>query len=97
MGRKWQDAYCGHVSTATLHTMGLRTRSTRILLRKGHDLRVFHLQRTNKRCVSLDGDIILLAEGCDVRPCIERMHLNLVDRGYDSWFRIKQLLQLPYC
>ena len=70
------------------------TRSTRILLRERDDLGVLHLQRSNKWRISLDNNVVLLAEGRDVRPGIERMHLDLVDRWGNPGFRIEKLLQL---
>ena len=55
---------------------------------------MLHPQGTHKGRISLNNDVVLLAKGCDICPDVERMHLNLVDRGCNLRLRIEKLLQL---
>jgi hypothetical protein len=55
---------------------------------------MLHLQGSDKRRISLNNNVVLLAEGRNVRPRIERMHLDLVDGWCNPGVRIEELLQL---
>ena len=73
---------------------GRHTRGARVLLRERHYVGVLHLQGSDKRRISFNNNVVLLAEGRNVRPRIERMHLDLVDGWCNPGFRTEKLLQL---
>jgi hypothetical protein len=77
-----------------LYGIDPHTRSARILLREGYNLGVLHLQGSDEWRISLNNNVVPLAEGRDVRLCIERMHLDLINRWCNPGFRIEKLLQL---
>jgi hypothetical protein len=55
---------------------------------------MLHPQGTHKGCISFNNNVVLLAKGRDIRPGVEGMHLNLIDRRCNPRLRIDKLLQL---
>lgn len=53
-----------------------------------------HPIRASERGIGLHHDVVLLAEGGDLRSRVERMHFDLIDRRMDPWVRGEQLLQM---
>ena len=57
--------------------------SAGVFLGHGLDGGILHFQGFHERAVGFDDDVVLLAELGDVGSGEERVHFDLVDRGYD--------------
>ena len=68
--------------------------SARVFIRQRRDGWVLHPESTRQRSICFDDDVMLLAEGGDFSPGVERMYFDLVDGRVHARLRSEQLLQL---
>lgn len=55
---------------------------------------MLHPPSPSERSVCFDDDVMLVAEGSDLGPGVERVNFDLVDGWMQSRFRCEKLLQL---
>ena len=55
---------------------------------------MLHAQGANEWGVGFDDNVMTLAESSDVGARVERVDLDLIDGGRDSWLRVQKLLKL---